>query len=151
MKYSKEFLQDAGLLLHSLCIPLDHDPDRGLFLGVYSKASFPSVEEFVMFTTNISSITQDWYSTSDLDGAYEYYYPPDHESPSDGSEWLASAQKASGNFLDWLDQHEIPVDSTGLPEDLDGELYWAGDGSEFGLIGDSPSCSFEAFIAERLV
>lgn len=148
IKYSKEYLRQPDLLLHSSRLNLRNRIERAFFIGVYGKAKFPRLGDFVMFTMNISSITQDWYSTSDLDSAYQYHYPPDQESPKDGDLWLLSSKKSSGSLLDWLKRHNVPVEKSKLPAELCGSLFWVGDGDEVQLIGETSTAYFEVFLAD---
>lgn len=81
-KYTKVQLARPGFLREHFALPLRSDPERAIFVGVYDKKYFDSIESFITFTANISSITQDWYTDGNLDKAYKYYYPPQEDDPA---------------------------------------------------------------------
>jgi hypothetical protein len=147
-RYSKEFLAQPGLLLRRFVVPLVHDPGRGLFIGVYGKKHFVSVEQFVVFTANISSITQDWYADGDLDDAYEYYYPPEEDDPGWAGRYIREeARVVEGNLVHVLKQFKADVDFAKLPDDLEGKIY-CGESIENGLIGQGDTYFFEVYVAD---
>lgn len=148
MRYSMEFLSQPDVLLRALAVPLRSQTERALFVGVYGKRHFNNLAAFVSFTRNVSSITQEWYSTGDLERAYEYYYPPDAEREDEGAKWLEASNTVESKLVDWLQDLGVDVDMDRVPIELGGLLHWRGDVEEFGLIAEMDDCYFEVFIAD---
>ena len=148
-KYSKEFLAKPGVLLKGIVVPLNDDPSQGVFIGVYGKVHFTSLDHFVQFTANVSSITQDWYSTGDLESAYSYYFPPESNDPEWSKEMLRGARVVDGSLATVLKQLATDVDLSQVPEDIKGKIYCCGETLENGVIGEGDGYYFEAYIADR--
>ena len=144
MTYSLAYLQQGNLLLSRTYAALRNDSSRGLFLGIYHKVHFEDLIDFVQFTTNISSLTQDWYQFGSVDSAYEYYYPAE-PSPAP----LKGYTESTGSLRQWIVSLGVQADATIIPQTLAGRFFWIGDVEEFGLIGENDEFYFEAFLADN--
>ncbi len=138
-----EFLRSKGLLLKSASIPLEGDPERAIFMAVYSKSFFKDIDEFAVFVWAVSSITQMWYETGNLESALEFYYPD--ESGNSALQFMTAAQ---GTFSGWLHCNALEVRLQNLPFDFEGQLWLSGDREEFHILGEQESYLFEAFSAD---
>ena len=146
MSITLEFLGREGLLLDHMVLPRSSEPDRGLFIGVYSSRHFADFNAFVEVVFRISAITQDWYAYGELESAYQWY-----TNTYDGnlSSWLKTAQRSKGSLRDWLKGHNIDVDLAHVPEQVTGELFWAGDEHEFTLVARCRDVYADIFLADR--
>ena len=145
MHYIKEFLSQPGLFKRGMFTPLFHDEARGLFIGMYEKDRFDSLETFSKFVGQISTITQWWYKTNDIDGAYENYVEDDRpESES----WIVRAPLVEGSLREWIEELGPNLDTNAIPEKLTGKFHWCGDVEEFDVVGETESFYFEGFIAD---
>ncbi|MEZ5323505.1 MAG: hypothetical protein R3F19_00345 [Verrucomicrobiales bacterium] len=142
MKHDREYLGRDGFLLRHGLIPFDGE-ERGFFFGAYPRSEFQTLEDFARFTQNISSITQDWYSTGDLDGAYSFYIPDESDKC-----WIDRVEKQSGLIQQWIHRlGAVGFNFTQVPQ-WEGTFYAYGDTMEFGIVGETPDEFFDAFIAD---
>jgi len=142
MRYQKSDL-DGSLNEHGM-IPIAGS-ERGLFYGSFLKTTFTNLDDFARFTQDISSLAQAWYTSGDIDEAFEWYSPQDSDSV-----WIETARKQTAGLRDWItDLGTSGLDPRRVP-DWHGEFYWAGDAEEFGLVGVSEDRFFEVFIADTL-
>lgn len=143
MKYAAEFLRSKGLLVGHAVVRTRGDFEPGIHMGLYAKSFFENLEEFGNFARVVSSITQDWYGSGDLDFALESFFPDDS-----GQSALQGMKPISGSFSAWLASIRADVAVADLPFDFDGSLWAWGDRAEFHAIGENSDYFFEAFLAD---
>lgn len=143
--YTKNELSDSELLASSKVIAISGAEERGLFVGIYKKSRFTDMDAFSRFVTNISSLTQIWYSTGDLDEALEWYVPDYTQI-----EWIKDLEKSRDSVRDFILSRFPTIDSARLPANLDGTfwIYESDDG--FQIVGASKDLYFEVFTAELI-
>jgi len=146
MKYTKDQLRSPDLLKEALVLPLENCSGRGIHIGIYNKEEFADLPEFCLFIVNISSLTQVWYSSGDLDEAYEWYAPTD-----DKAGWIDSAEKKEGKVIDWLRSIGIDTNLDRLPGLLEGTFYVSGDKEEFLIAGYNDSTYFELYLSDLIL
>ena len=146
MKYTQDQLEDPALLKSGSVVPLSDESERGLHIGIYGKERFKDLEEFCAFITNISSITQLWYSEGDLEEAYEWYEPDDSQAG-----WIKTAEKKKGSVKDWIRISELDVDLSKIPDSLNGTYLLFGDSDEFMIAGFSDAVYFEIYLSDLVL
>ncbi len=144
-KYSIEYLASPDLLIDSYVIPLEDGTERGLYIGIYKKNHFKSFHEFCVFTTNISSLTQMWYTTKDLKKAYSWYYPDETQTG-----WIEESETKSGNIRKWIQELGVRVDSQRIPDQLTGTFLYFGDSDDFSITGSSGDVFYELYTADLI-
>lgn len=148
-KYDLEYLCKPGLLQSCFVVTLADRPGCGLHVGFFDKDEFDDIENFYFFANNISSLTQEWFLTKDLETAYEYYYPED----------LSSIQSLQGSYekvetqdlRKWLESSPVLCNLDGkIPYDLACRFFWDEDFQELRIIGESDRAYFEIYIADKV-
>lgn len=147
-KYDLEYLKKPGLLQNCFVASLRTDSSKGLHAGFFNKEEFDDIEDFYFFANNLSSLTQEWFLTKDLESAYDYYYPEDLSSIKS---LRATYKKVEVDGLrEWLDNSPVQCDLSGIPESLVCEFYWDEDFRELRLIGGTDESYFEIYIADKV-
>ena len=144
MKYPIEFFEASNLLRETVFVPRLPGEGGAIFGGIFTKQHFASLREFVAFTRNISSLSQVWYQTRNINEAYEYYYP------DDGNDlWIDRAASFNGNLSEWIEALGVEgFELELIPENINGQFFWYGDAEEFGVVGESEDSFFDFFIAD---
>lgn len=148
MNITLDYLQQDGLLLKGLYIPLDEDEERGVHIGIYGKQHFASVKEFAVMVAQISAITQEWYHYGALEEAFKWY--EEHRDSGTHSRLSALKQRAEGSLRDWMEQLGAGIDVEQVPSEIAGKLYFDGNAEEFELIADCPDCYAEVYLADSV-
>ncbi len=143
MKYTPEFLKAKGLLMGHDVVPTRGDPERGMHMALYAKSFFDDLQEFSVYTQAVSSITQDWYLTGDIDAALEYYYPDDS-----GGSPIKSMSPVTGPLSSWLSSIDADIAKEDMRFNFDGSMWAVGDSEEFHVIGENSDYFFEAYLAD---
>lgn len=142
-----DLLKIPGLLRQSLCIP-DSEKETAIFIGIFDKKHFSDFAAFATFTGAVSSLTQKWYRTGDLESALEWYVPESQITP-----WTDTGRPSRrGQLRQWVESLEPDgqFQLSRIPAELDGLFYHYGDAEEFGAVGEFKDGFFDAFSADYL-
>ena len=143
--YTASELADPELLVDGRSLELPGSDGKALFIGIYRKGRFEDIEEFLQFVANISSMTQLWYGTGNLDEAMEWYFPDEARVSLAGE-----LEKGAGDAIDWLRARYPDVYLEPVAASLRGAFWVRGSDDAFQTVGESQDAYCEVFVADLM-